>query len=34
MTNPWAFGWTQPLTFMGFIVTIGIAVGGLRTFSR
>jgi hypothetical protein len=34
MTNPWAFGWTQLLTIVGLIITIGIAVGGFRTFGR
>jgi hypothetical protein len=32
--NPWAFGWTQLLTLIGFAITIGIAVGGFRTFGR
>jgi hypothetical protein len=32
--DPWAFGWTQLLTLIGFIITIGIAVGGFRTFGR
>ena len=34
MDNPWAFGWTQLLTIIGFIITISIAVGGFRTFGR
>jgi len=34
MDNPWAFGWTQLLTLTGFGITIGIAVGGFRTFGR
>ena len=33
-SNPWAFGWTQLLTVIGFIITIFIAVGGFRTFGR
>lgn len=34
LTDPWAFGWTQLLTIVGFIITIAIAVGGFRTFGR
>lgn len=34
MTDPWAFGWTQLLTIIGFGITIAIAVGGFRTFAR
>ncbi|MCK1317363.1 hypothetical protein [Bradyrhizobium sp. 23] len=34
MTDPWAFGWTQLLTFTGFAITIAIAVSGFRTFER
>jgi hypothetical protein len=34
MSDPWAFGWTQLLTIIGFGITIGIAVGGFRTFGR
>lgn len=34
MDNPWSFGWTQLLTITGFGITIGIAVGGFRTFGR
>jgi hypothetical protein len=34
MASPWAFGWTQLLTIIGFIITIAIAVGGFRTFGR
>lgn len=32
--DPWLFGWTQLLTIIGFLVTIGIAAGGFRTFQR
>jgi hypothetical protein len=32
--DPWAFGWTQLLTLFGFAITIGIAIGGFRTFGR
>jgi hypothetical protein len=32
--DPWAFGWTQLLTLIGFAITIIIAVGGFRTFNR
>jgi len=32
--DPWAFGWTQVLTLAGFAITIGIALGGFRTFNR
>jgi hypothetical protein len=34
MNDPWAFGWTQVLTIIGFLITLGIAVGGFRTFGR
>ncbi|MGD1083015.1 MAG: hypothetical protein ABR881_32275 [Candidatus Sulfotelmatobacter sp.] len=34
MTNPWAFGWTQLLTIIGFVITVLIAVGGFRSFER
>jgi hypothetical protein len=34
MNGPWAFGWTQVLTIAGFLITIGIAVTGFRTFGR
>lgn len=34
MNDPWVFGWTQLFTIFGFMVTIGIAVGGFRTFNR
>jgi hypothetical protein len=34
MTDPWAFGWTQVLTIIGFLITIGIALGGFETFGR
>jgi hypothetical protein len=33
-TDPWAFGWTQVLTLLGFAITVGIAIGGFRTFDR
>jgi hypothetical protein len=34
MTNPWAFGWTQLFTIVGFLITIAIAIGGFRSFAR
>lgn len=34
MADPWAFGWTQLLTLVGFAITIVIALGGFRTFDR
>lgn len=34
MSDPWAFGWTQLLTIIGFVITIFIAVSGFRTFDR
>jgi hypothetical protein len=34
VNDPWTFGWTQLLTLAGFAITIGIAAGGFRTFSR
>jgi hypothetical protein len=34
MTDPWAFGWTQILTLVGFVITALIAIGGFRTFGR
>lgn len=34
MSDPWAFGWTQLLTIIGFVITVGIAVGGFGTFGR
>jgi hypothetical protein len=34
MNDPWAFGWTQTLTIVGFLITIFIAVGGFRSFGR
>jgi hypothetical protein len=34
MNDPWAFGWTQLLTLIGFAITILIAFGGFRTFGR
>lgn len=33
MNDPWAFGWTQLLTLIGFVITIGIAVDGFRTLA-
>jgi len=34
MSDPWAFGWTQVLTIVGFLITIAIAIGGFETFGR
>jgi hypothetical protein len=34
MADPWAFGWTQLLTMIGFAITLGIAVAGFKTFGR
>jgi hypothetical protein len=34
MTDPWAFGWTQVFTLIGFAITLFIAVSGFRTFER
>lgn len=34
MNDPWAFGWTQLLTLIGFAITIVIAIGGFGTFGR
>src|SRR5262245_16621356 len=34
MSDPWAFGWTQIFTLVGFGITIAIAVSGFRTFNR
>lgn len=34
MNDPWAFGWTQLLTIVGFAITISIALGGFQSFSR
>jgi hypothetical protein len=34
MSDPWAFGWTQVLTLLGFTITVGIAISGFRTFGR
>lgn len=34
MNDPWAFGWTQLLTIVGFVITIIIAGLGFRTFNR
>ena len=33
-TDPWIFGWNQVFTIIGFLITVGIAVGGFRTFGR
>src|SRR5713226_647489 len=33
-SDPWAFGWTQVFTIVGLAITIGIAIGGFRTFGR
>ena len=32
--DPWAFGWTQVLTIIGFLLTGAIAIGGFGTFER
>ncbi|WP_161850250.1 hypothetical protein [Bradyrhizobium sp. CCBAU 051011] len=34
MNDPWAFGWTQLLTIIGFCITVTIALGSFRTFGR
>jgi hypothetical protein len=34
MSDPWAFGWTQLLTIVGMMLTLGIAATGFRTFDR
>jgi hypothetical protein len=34
VNDPWAFGWTQVLTLVGFSITIVIAISGFRTFGR
>jgi hypothetical protein len=34
MSDPWAFGWSQVFTIIGFAITIVIAVGGFRSFGR
>jgi hypothetical protein len=34
VNDPWAFGWTQLLTIVGFLITGAIAVGGFGTFER
>jgi len=34
MSNPWAFGWTQLLTIIGFAITGSIAIFGFRSFNR
>jgi hypothetical protein len=34
MNDPWAFGWTQLLTIVGFAITISIALGGFQSFAR
>jgi hypothetical protein len=33
-SDPWAFGWTQVLTIFGFLITLGIAGFGFRSFER
>jgi hypothetical protein len=33
-TSPWEFGTNQLLTCLGLLLTLGIAVGGFRTFQR
>ena len=33
-SGPWAFGWTQLLTLIGFAITLGIAGFGFRSFER
>jgi hypothetical protein len=33
-TNPWEFGTNQLLTCFGLLLTLGIAVGGFRTFGQ
>ena len=34
MSDPWAFGWTQVFTIIGFVITIVIAIGGFGSFGR
>jgi hypothetical protein len=34
VSSPWAFGWTQLLTIVGFGITIAIALNGFRNFER
>jgi hypothetical protein len=34
MNDLWAFGWTQLLTIVGFVITVVIARAGFRTFER
>ena len=34
MADPWAFGWTQVFTLIGFTITVIIAIAGFRTFGR
>jgi hypothetical protein len=34
VNDPWAFGWTQLLTIIGFCITVTIALGSFRTFNR
>jgi hypothetical protein len=34
VTSAWSFGWTQLLTIIGFLITIGITITGFRTFDR
>jgi hypothetical protein len=33
-TSPWEFGTNQLLTVLGLLLTLGIAIGGFRTFER
>lgn len=33
MSDPWAFGWTQVFTLFGFMITIGIAASGFKSFN-
>jgi hypothetical protein len=33
-SDPWAFGWTQLLTIVGFAITVTIAFAGFKTFDR
>jgi hypothetical protein len=32
--SPWDFGWNQVLTSIGLLLTLGVAIGGFRTFGR
>lgn len=34
MADPWDFGWNQVLTIVGMAITVGIAIGGFKTFGR